>query len=376
MAKCGAASLTPSKKKNRIYVQGSKARKFSREQHLMTCKKSQTPCTLAISFITLLLLATPTLAHVNWFVEAQGDVAPNYEFSEPIFIAWLGLASLMVAFSVWLDGKLPVLRIVDTKTRHDFIEILRIFTGMSFLLTAYEGALIAPHHVMEGPFITKLLFLQAGIGIILIANRWLKYAAVLMLILHLGVLITCGIAAALEYSIVVGSALFLLFNNLTDPKMRDRYKTYSVAALRIWTGISLVALAIGEKLAPSALGQTFVATYQWNFMQALGFEVFDDRMFVLSAGMVEAVIGIVLILGTTVRLAVLALSVMMAISNIVFILQSNNEAAIVEFVGHMPIIGTALILLLLGYGQRLKLTEMIGLDPEPAKNRKVAQSGW
>ncbi len=90
----------------------------------MTCKKLQTLCTLAIYFITLVLLATPALAHVNWFIGARGDVAPNDEFSEPIFITWLGLASLMVAFSVWLDGKLPVLRIVDTKTRHDFIEIL------------------------------------------------------------------------------------------------------------------------------------------------------------------------------------------------------------------------------------------------------------
>ncbi|MEL6172914.1 MAG: hypothetical protein AAFR02_13030, partial [Pseudomonadota bacterium] len=111
--------------------------------------------------------------------------------------------------------------------------------------------------------------------------------------------------------------------------------------------------------------------------QALGFNVFDDRLFVLSAGMVEAVIGIVLILGTTVRLAVLALSVMMAISNIVFIVQGNNEAALVEFIGHMPIIGIALLLLLLGYGQRLKITpfcssrlfreayECEGLTPQP-----------
>ena len=82
--------------------------------------------------------------------------------------------------------------------------------------------------------------------------------------------------------------------------------------------------------------------------------VFDYRMFVLFAGMVEAVIGIVLILGTTVRLAVLALPIMMANSNIVFIVQGNSEAALVEFVGPMPIIGAALLLLLLGYGQRPK----------------------
>ncbi len=318
------------------------------------------------------LLASPAFAHVNWFVEEQGNVLPNYAFSDPIFLVWLVLAFLMVAFSIWLDPRLPSLSVVDTKTRHDFMEILRVLTGMSFLLTAYEGALIAPHHVMEGPIVTKLLFLQAGIGILLIANRWIKYAAILMLALHVGVLVTCGVAAALEYSIVVGIALFLLFNNISNPRLSERLKPYSVASLRIWTGISLVALAIGEKLAPSALGQTFVATYQWNFMQALGFEVFDDRLFVLSAGMVEAVIGVVLILGITVRLAVLALSIMMAISNLVFILQGNNDAALVEFVGHMPIIGTALILLLLGYGQRLKITEFIGLENKLSKKAKLA----
>jgi uncharacterized membrane protein YphA (DoxX/SURF4 family) len=304
----------------------------------------------------------PVSAHVNWFVDTQGDTLPNYAWSEPVFLGWLGVAALLVIFSVWLDAKLPNLRIVDTKTRHDFIEILRVFTGMSFLLTAYEGALIAPHHVMEGPLVTALLFLQAGIGILLIANRWLREAAVLMLVLHAGVLATCGVAAALEYSIVVGIALFLLFNNFRDADRRDRFKPYSVAALRIWTGVSLVALAIGEKLAPDALGQAFVAASRWNFMEALGFELFDDRLFVLSAGMIEAVLGIVLILGTTVRLAVLALSVMMAISNVVFIVQGYNDAALVEFIGHMPIIGVALILLLLGYGQRLKVTNLFQSD--------------
>lgn len=317
-------------------------------------------CALALS-------ALPALAHVNWFVEeAAPGVVANYSVTDPVFLAWVAVALGMVAVSVWLDARLPVLRIVDTKTRHDFMEILRVFTGMSFLLTAYEGALLAPHHVMEGPVVTALLFLQAGIGILLIANRWLKWTALLMLVLQTGVLITCGVAAALEYSIFVGIALFLLFNNLSDPERRAHAKLYSVAALRIWTGISLFALAIGEKLAPTALGQSFVATYQWNFMQALGFDVFTDQFFVLSAGMVEAVIGVVLILGTTVRLAVFALSAMMAISNVVFILQGENEAALVEFVGHMPIIGTALILLLLGYGQRLKITHLLGWEPVPA----------
>lgn len=305
------------------------------------------------------LFATPAAAHVNWFVEPGTETLPNVGVTEPIFLLWSAIALGLIAFSVWLDGKLPTLRVAQSKLRHDFMEILRVFTGMSFLLTAYEGALVAPHQGVEGAFGTALLFLQAVIGIMLIANRWIKYAALLMLALHTGVAVQFGILPALEYAIVIGIAVFLLFNSIEDPALRDRLKPYSVDALRIWTGISLVALAIGEKLAPSALGQVFVAQYQWNFMQALGITVFDDRTFVLSAGMVELAIGMVLILGTTVRLAVFALSSMMALSNIVFILQGNNDAALVEFIGHMPIIGVALLLLLLGYGQRLKITNLM-----------------
>ena len=310
------------------------------------------------STLTMIMIATTAAAHVNWFVESGSEPLANFNVTDPIFLMWLCLAAMMVVFSIWLDGKLPTLRVVDTKLRHDFMEMLRVFTGMSFLLTAYEGSLVAPHKVAEGTFGLVLVVTQAVIGIMLIANRWIKIAAVLMLVLHAGVVVKFGIFPALEYAIIIGIALFLLLNSIEDEARRDLLKPYSVDVLRIWTGVSLVALAVGEKLAPSALGQVFVAQYQWNFMQALGLSFFDDRLFVLSAGMVEAVIGIVLILGTTVRLAVLALSVMMAISNIVFIVQGNNEAALVEFVGHMPIIGIALLLLLLGYGQRLKITDV------------------
>lgn len=313
---------------------------------------------LPVGTAVLVTLMSPSAsAHVNWFVERGATTLPNYGMTDPVFLLWSALAMCMVMISIWLDGRLPTPRIVQSKLRHDFIEILRVFTGMSFLLTAYEGALVAPHKSADGSFGLLLVLMQAVIGIMLIANRWIRTAAVLMFVLHVGVAVKFGIIPALEYAIIIGIGCFLLLNSIEDEERRDLLKPYSVDVLRIWTGVSLVALAIGEKLAPSALGQVFVSQYQWNFMQALGFTFFDDRLFVLSAGMVEAVIGIVLILGTTVRLAVLALSIMMAVSNIVFILQGNNEAALVEFVGHMPIIGVALLLLLLGYGQRLKITD-------------------
>ncbi len=134
--------------------------------------------------------------------------------------------------------------------------------------------------------------------------------------------------------------------------MINRFKPYSVDSLRIFTGISLVTLGFSEKLFGALYGQAFLANYQWNFMTLLGFDLFNDRLFVLSAGVCEVILGIILILGTTTRLTMLAISGLMLTSNIVFILQGNNKAALVEFVGHLPIIGTALVLILLGYGQR------------------------
>lgn len=311
---------------------------------------------LVFVVLPIVLAAMPAAAHVNWFVTEQVETFEPYRFSDPAVIIWCLLVPVMLGVSIWLDGRLPTLGIANTKTRHDFIELLRVFTGMSFLLTAYEGSLVAPHKIAEGGFGLFMLFLQAFIGIMLIANWAIKYAAALMLVLQGAVIYKFGLLPALEYSILVGIALFLLFNNLTDPRLRDLLKPYSVDALRIWTGIALATLAFGEKLGPASLGQAFVAQYQWNFMTALGIDLFNDRLFVLSAGMVELALGLVLIMGTTTRLAVLVLSIMMALSNIVFIMQGNNEAALVEFIGHMPIIGTALVLLLLGYGQRLKVT--------------------
>lgn len=134
--------------------------------------------------------------------------------------------------------------------------------------------------------------------------------------------------------------------------------------LRICVGIALITLGITEKLTGAVYGQTFVADYQWNFMQALGFEMFTDRLFVLSAGISEIIIGIIVVLGTTTRLIVITVSVLMLTSNIVFIVQGHNLPARTEFVGHLPIIGSALVLILLGYGQRLKITNLMNKSKE------------
>ncbi|MEM1287657.1 MAG: hypothetical protein AAGH60_04840 [Pseudomonadota bacterium] len=308
------------------------------------------------------LMAMPAWSHVRWFVDPSDpslELLEGYAFSDPAVLTWIAVGFAIIGASIFLDDKLLKVRVVDSKTRHDVMEIVRIFVGMSFLLTAYEGGLVAPHFRAFGGFGLTLLLLQAAIGIMLIANRWLQHAAVLMMLLYLGMVAKFGFFAALEYCNIVGIALFLLFNNFRTAKRLLQFKPYSVASLRIFTGVALVALAIGEKLQGAMLGQAFIAAYGWNFMQLLGFEWFDDRLLVLSAGMAEAIFGILLILGTTTRLTILALSAIMALSNVAFIMQEHRVEAMTEFIGHLPLIATALLLVFLGYGQRLKATDMV-----------------
>lgn len=298
-------------------------------------------------------------AHVRWFVDsARADTASlqPYSLSEPAVLAWILTALALIGTAVFLDTKLPTIAVPNTKLRHDVMELMRVLTGMSLLLTAYEGSLIAPHLHAAGGFGLALLFVQAAVGILLLSNHFLHHAAILLLLMFLGMMVHFEVARSFEYINIVGIALFILFNTYPDMQLREQLKPYSVDVLRIFTGLSLIILGISEKLHPTALGHVFISDYAWNFMPLLGFEWFDDRLFVLSAGVMEVVFGTILVLGVVTRLNILAVAVLMLTSNIVFLLENRNAEALVELIGHLPIIATALVLLVLGYGQRLKVT--------------------
>ncbi|UWR01177.1 hypothetical protein K3729_17810 (plasmid) [Rhodobacteraceae bacterium S2214] len=249
----------------------------------------------AFLILVLTFSATQAFAHVRWFVDTNVTIENfvAYRITDPEVLIWIAMSIMIVLASFVLDTKLPEVRVVGSETRHDFIEILRIFTGMSLLLTAYEGALLAPHLVAYGAFGTKLIFLQAIIGILLIANRFVRHAAILLIILHLGLTIQFGVLAALEYLSMVGIAIFLLINNLPTPELRAQYKPFSVAIMRILVGISLITLGLAEKLFGAILAESFLAANPWNFLPALGFEFVTDRLFALSAGFVEVIFGII-----------------------------------------------------------------------------------
>ena len=321
------------------------------------------PFAMGLAVLFGMFASVAAYAHVKWFIDLDNINVVNFEpysFSDTAVQVWIAVGIVVVGLSIFLDSRVPSPPIVNSKIRHDFIEILRVCTGMSFLLVAYEGNIIAPHLSAHGVLGGIFVVLQALIGIILLSNHFIQQAGMLICLLFLGLIIQFGFASGFEYFNILGIGLFLYLNNFKDPDMAEKWKPYSVDALRICIGVALISLGINEKLSGAALGQTFVSDYGWNFMTALGFEMFDDRLFVLSAGISEVIIGIIVLFGTTTRIIVVTTAALMLTSNIVFILQGENMNARTELVGHLPIIGSALVLILLGYGQRLKITNLFG----------------
>lgn len=321
-------------------------------------------------FATGLTLVLPTVlfsstaqAHVKWFIDPQNIQHTQYAvyklFDLPVII-WLLIAFGLITAAIYLDKKLPTPVIVRSSIRHKLIDLLSFCCGISLLVSAIDGVLIAPHYLAYNSFTHWLLYLQGLIALLLIVNRWVLQAASLLVVLYIGVVFQFGMSEALEYANVIGIALFLIFNNCASLGFSNQLKPYSVGALRIFTGIALMTLGVTEKLLGVEYGQAFIATYDWNFMAKLGFSAFSDQLFVLSAGVMEVVFGAILVLGVLTRLNTLVIASFMLASNITFVFQSNQSAAIMELFGHLPIIASAVILIFLGAGQRLLITNAIG----------------
>ena len=320
---------------------------------------------------SLLLFSTTSFAHIKWFVDPNmqppADFKPYHLTDLPVLI-WIAVGLLFAGISIVLDKKIPLLAIAPTAIKvlkTPFIIILQVLTGISLIITALQGNLIAPHLTAYGALGMGLLGLEVIIGALLIINKYVNHAAALMYLLLLGVLIQYGFVSLFEYINLAGIATFLLFTKMPNDQLRAKLAPYSVDMLRIITGIAVIVLGITEKITGAVLAEAFLEKYHWNFMQLIGFNSFDNHLFVLSAGSMEIIFGVILVLGTITRINTLVLSGVLLTSNIVFFATGNSHGAIVELIGHAPIIGSALILLLCGYGEKLKITNLF--SPKSAK---------
>ena len=238
--------------------------------------------------------------------------------------------------------------------------ILAVHLAVPLVVSGINVELFVPNLVMrepgavpvQSPFAAAAAVLEIGIGLALVYGAFTRLAAAGLVLLWLAGAVAFGPVRLLEHAIIPGTALTLwitargpfavdalLSSRLGRPRLGLLHR--AMTPLRIGTGISLVTLALSEKLWNLPLGLAFLERYPVNFLPALGLPV-GNETFLLMAGTVELLAGLLLLTNVYTRAGIVVLWLPFNLTLAVFGWR--------ELVGHLPIYGAMAALAVWGAG--------------------------
>lgn len=283
-------------------------------------------------------------AHVKWFV-AEEEITPIpwttlWTTEWVVYAAIAFIIALLIAR--YLNNHLRVISSVRryaTTYREAIGRIAEVFFGLFCIVTPLAVGTVLLPDITINEIPSYILWLQWCLGALFITGMYVRGTAVVTAVLMGGLSIHAGGIAFLENIVVVG--LLYYFYKRRTPAAHD----HALRMLRITTGISLVTLALSEKLLAPYLSVAFLETYQWNFLGAL-IPSITNNLFILIVGTVEIVFGTLYIKGYVTRLTTLGLAVLLVVSATTMYLTNGNWEA-----GHIAIYAVAIVLGLLGSGK-------------------------
>jgi len=304
-------------------------------------------------FIVLISFSQTASAHLKWFAVDDHRINLSEYYSayyNELFFGGL-LCCLLVGVAVWINKNLIFVIQPPPGAKKYIVRAFSILIGLSLLYASYNESIIAAHYLVSSRVLVLLQYAQAIVALMLIFNLFPKSAASVLILIYTILATQVGLLEVLDYINIIGIAAYLILSNSKD----ENQQTFAVPVLRVITGFTLVILAFSEKLLNPDIGLRFLTLNDWNFMQTIGITGYTNELFILSAGLVELLIGVVFMLGLLTRINTLVLLAFMITSNVTFMLQSSNPEAITEMAGHAPILAIALILLMSGAGQKWKI---------------------
>jgi len=141
-----------------------------------------------------------------------------------------------------------------------------------------------------------------------------------------------------------------------------RLLPYAIPALRVSFGVATIITGFTEKLWDRGLGLDFLATHPFNVTAATPFPL-TDAQFVIGAGLAEVSLGALLVTGLFPRLAILAAWVPFNLA-VPFL-------GVADVLGHLPIYGILLTILLCGNGAGFAAT--LRRETEPRRAARTPQ---
>jgi hypothetical protein len=311
------------------------------------------------------------LGHETWFTEAR----PPYDWSfalEPASLAIIGSAIAVAILWRLAAARLPSpeLRFLEPLGRLTpwVPRLLGIHAGVSLLAQAARGTYLAPAlGLPDSPVGSAVAIVEGVLGVWLVAGFRIRLAALLLAASGPLGMPFYGVVPILERVDLLGIAVFLAMlppgdtpGGAVDAGPEDLRRP--LLALRLAAGGALVILAFTEKLARPDLALAFLGEYPaFNILREMGLRV-DDLLFVRVAGGVELLFGLLLISGALPQVAVIAAGI--PFNATLFFLGTE------ELIGHLPIYGVMLAVLVYGSDPGLSPTTSWLLGLPPATGRR------
>ena len=296
-------------------------------------------------------------AHETWFHDAMPSMDWSFAF-ETLTLVFLALAvvatlGIRVAARFMPGVDVPVLaRIVP------FMPFaVRIHLAVSLVGLLSLGFYLSPAMDLQADVAGITLGAVMAVVAILMAIGWHARTAALILLAAgpIGML-EFGVSPVLQRVDLVGLAVFVLIigsgrwsadfemGRVRDASLIDAAK--AIWALRVAAGLALIVVAFVEKLANPELALAFLQQHpELNVAQAIGLGM-SDLEFIRMAGAVEVLFGLLLISGALPQAIILIAGVPF---NATLWFFGNTE-----LVGHLPIYGAMLVVLVYGSHPELR----------------------
>lgn len=289
------------------------------------------------------------LAHETWFTDQRPPFDIGFLF-EPLTLFYVGLAVGVAAAwrrmaSRYRTPELPQLGWLGQLAPW-VPRLLGVHAGVSLIAQAYGGTFLVPALALPSGLLGTVMKIAEGVvGVWLVSGWNIRPAAALLVLSGPIGAIFYGVLPILERVDLLGIALFLVL----VPPGRDEWGAqrpalielrHALLALRLAAGGALVVLAFSEKLVRPDLALAIIEKFPFlNILRDVGVGM-SDLEFIRIAGAVELLFGLLIISGAAPQLAVLVAGVPFNVT--LFFFGSS------ELVGHLPVYGVMLALLIYG----------------------------
>lgn len=303
----------------------------------------------SVAALTLLVTAGPAAAHGTWFAESDEGGDWGF-FLSPLPLAVTAAVVLVTVLWRLAAGRLPqpeLAFLAPLGRLAPFIpRLLAVHMGVSLLAFSVTGGFLTPSLPLEdvpgGDFAGVV---QAAVGIWLITGFRLRIPALGVVLLGPPALLAAGPVALLETSSTLAVALFLAVLPPSDRTSGRVDPTpgqlrWALLLLRLFVGIALITLAFSEKFTNPALALDLLESYpDLNVLALVGLPVGNEVFISVAAG-IELLFGLLVISGAMPQAAVLVAMVPFNLTLFMF--------GTTEVVGHLPVYGVFLTLLVYG----------------------------